>query len=77
MEMQLHIGSEIKKLLNEEKRSISWLADEIGYDSSSLGKQLKKQHINPSLLYRICKAMDSDFFACYSKSLSDEANRKH
>ena len=44
MDIQVHIGSEIRKQLNEQKRSVSWLAEEMGCDNSSLGRRLNNQH---------------------------------
>ena len=69
MEIQVHIGAEIKKVLNEQKRSVAWLAREIGCDNSGLGRRLNNQHIRCDLLYKISKVLNKDFFVYYCQSL--------
>jgi len=69
MNTSIHIGEEIKKQLNAEKRSVVWLADKIFCDPSNMRKTLKKSHISTDLLYRISDVLDKDFFACYSQNL--------
>ena len=68
--VKIHIGAEVRKELYVQKRTINWLADEIGCDQSNLRKKLKKRYINPPLLHRISEVLQVDFFAIYSQSLS-------
>jgi len=75
MKPEIHIGNEIKKELNTQKRSINWLAGEIGCDQSNLCKILNKQHINTELLYRISECLDIDFFTLYSNLLQDKNSK--
>ena len=70
----IHMGDEIRKELNKQKRSVAWLADEIEHDSSNLNKQLSSQYIHSKWLYRISRVFKKDFFAFYSQKL---ANEKH
>jgi hypothetical protein len=75
MDKTFHIGEEIKKQLKIQERSIAWLAKKVCCDPSDLGKQLKRQHINTALLYRIAKVLKVDFFAYFSNQLLvDEKN---
>ena len=75
MDIQVHIGSEIRKQLKEQKRSVSWLAEEIGCDNSSLSRRLKNQHINTKLLFQISIVLGKDFFGYCSKALSDTGHK--
>ena len=69
---RIHMGSEIKKELNIQDRSISWLANKIGHDSSNLYEQLKSPYILPRWLFEISKVLKKDFFVLYSKQLTEE-----
>ena len=69
MKDKIHIGEKIAKELITQKRSVNWLADEIGCDRSNLNKQLKNRHIHPQKLHLISKALNVDFFACYSQTI--------
>ena len=71
MYTELHIGFEVIKELRRQKRSVSWLAEEIGCDNSNLGKQLNKQHLSSELMFRISSALGKDFFKLFSETLSD------
>jgi len=70
MKPKIHIGNEIRKALNTQKRSVNWLADAIGHDQSNLHKKLEKPHICTNLLYRISEFLNKDFFTLYSNLLS-------
>jgi len=70
MKHKIHIGNEIKKELNTQKRSVNWLADEIGHDQSNLRKKLEKPCINTNLLHSISVALGKDYFVVFTSSLS-------
>jgi len=72
MNPSIHIGEEIRKHLAEQKRSVAWLATQLGCDQSSLRKSLKKYYITTDLLFRISTLLGKDFFVYYTKLLSDE-----
>jgi len=72
MRHKIHIGNEIKKELNSQKRSVNWLAEEIGHDQSNLRKKLEKPHLNSELIFRISKTMGKDFFVHFSQLLFEE-----
>jgi len=76
-ETTLHMGQAIKQQLKKYKRSVSWLAHEIGYDRSSLNVLLKEQKdIHPTLLRRIAKAMNIDFFILYSDDFQAQQKKR-
>ena len=62
MNEKLDLGMLIKKKLNEQVRSVSWLAKQIPYDRSNLHKILQRYDIPPSLLLRISRILGHDFF---------------
>lgn len=69
---EVDIGKLIFQKLKEKKRSLVWLAKEVGCDDSNLGKTLKNsQYIYGELLLRISIALEEDFFACYSQKLKE------
>ena len=71
---KIHIGDIIKKKLNEQERSLYWLADKMGCDHSNLYKKLKKPHICCLLLHCISEVLHVDFFSYYTQSLSFNLN---
>jgi len=68
-EEEIHIGRLILARLNDEKRSVAWLARQIPMDESGLRKQLKLQHIHCNLLLHICNILKTDFFHYYSLTI--------
>ena len=67
MNRQIHIGELICNKLNEEQRSIAWLAQKVHHSRSSFYKLLKKPSIDTKLLLDISVALQFDFFSCYSE----------
>jgi len=65
---KIDIGELILQKLKEAKRPVSWLAEKICTDPSSLRKKLKKGSMNTELLRRISKALDYSFFRYYEDS---------
>ena len=73
------LGKLIKAKLKEQKRSISWLAQEIDCDRSNLSKFLKRYDIYPSVVKKISKALNYDIFQDLSADLLEymkESNPK-
>ena len=62
-----HIGQAIKAELARQGRSITWLAQQIGYTRENLYKIMRRDWIYTDVLFKICDALDYDFF----KSCSD------
>ncbi|MDR2126995.1 MAG: XRE family transcriptional regulator [Prevotellaceae bacterium] len=66
MKHEIHIGQMICNKLEENGRSISWLAKKVYCDRSNLRKMLKHNHIYCELLLRISITLNYDFFVHYS-----------
>ena len=69
MSEKIHIGTLIRSKLDENQRSIAWLAQKVHRDKSALAKMLKKYSMETKLLFDISHALQFDFFYCYSKNL--------
>ena len=69
---RLHLGDEVKRELNVQKRSVAWLAAEIDHDPSNLSDKLNSPYIHNRWLYEISRALKRDFFSLYTKYLVDE-----
>lgn len=67
--MQIHIGNLIRDELRRQGHTNEWLADKIGVNIRTVNKIFLKQTIDTQQLYQISKALDTDFFNVYSKSL--------
>lgn len=66
---QIHIGNLIRDELRRSGHTNEWLADQIGVNIRTVNKIFLKQTIDTLQLYQISKALDTDFFSVYSKSL--------
>lgn len=62
----LHIGKIIKAELENQGRSVSWLANALYTDRTNMYKIFKKAHIDTFLLLRISQILNHDFFKYYS-----------
>lgn len=69
----MHIGEEIKKELQRQERSASWLARRINCDRTNVYNIFKRKTIDTELLMTISHALKVDFFARYSKDLTIDA----
>jgi DNA-binding Xre family transcriptional regulator len=58
---EIHIGNLILQKLEEENRSVAWLAEKIYTDQSNLNKLLKKSSINTATLQKIAKVLKCEF----------------
>ena len=72
MKTEVHIGDEIMKWLDVNKRSINWLAEKINYDQSNLNKLLKRPHFNSEIIYLISKSVGVNFFEHFGQALLEE-----
>lgn len=59
---EIHIGREIKRVLMSQRRSASWLAQQICCDRTNIYKIFTKCSIDTQLLMKISKALSYDFF---------------
>ncbi len=67
----IHIGSEIERVMREQRRSASWLASMLYCDRTNIYKIFLKSSIDTSLLMRISVAMSHDFFEHLSSRYRD------
>lgn len=59
----LHIGNLIREQLRLQRRSVAWLATQIGCKRDNVYKLLRHYYITTDTLMRISLALDYDFFA--------------
>lgn len=67
----IHIGHIIQKQLKTDKRSVGWLAREIGCTRNHVYKIFNKSSLDSDLILRISKAMNFNFFQDYSRAFLD------
>jgi len=65
----LHIGNLIREQLRLQRRSVAWLAMQIGCKRDNVYKLLRHYYITTDTLMRISLALDYDFFADLSAHL--------
>ncbi len=68
--MKRHIGLSIRNELKRQERSVSWFARHLSCDRSNVYRIFSKDSIDTTVLKRICKILDHDFFADISEELS-------
>ncbi len=66
MAEEIHIGSIIKRTLDERGQSYSWLARQINTDVSNVPKILKRRSLNTELLLKISLVLHTNFFVYYT-----------
>lgn len=67
MHENIDIGALISQRLKENGQAVSWLAGKVNTDRSNFYRILKRNHIDTHLLMDISRALNYDFFACYSE----------
>ena len=72
----IHIGNLIKQKLNEQERSVAWLAGKIGYHRTTLMRILQKYSIDSELLCRISVELEVDYHALYSQKMKKNMLQK-
>ena len=65
-ESNIHIGHLIQAQLKADKRSVGWLAREIGCSRNHLYKVFRKPSLEGELLLRISLAMNFNIFQYYT-----------
>ena len=64
---EIHIGKQIRQVLVEQGRSITWLAQIIGSSRENLYKVFRRSWIHTDMLQKISVALDYDFFEIYTE----------
>ena len=63
----IHIGEQIRQVLEEQGRTITWLAKQIGCSRENLYKIFRRSWIHTDMLQKISVALNHDFFKEYSQ----------
>lgn len=70
--MDLHIGSEIKRVLDEKGITPDWLAKQISTSRRNVYDIFNRQEVSTTQLAQISKALDFDFFSLYRTSVAND-----
>lgn len=68
--MIINIGEEIREIVKQQGKSITWLAKQINCSRVNIYKIFERSSIDTDTLLRISNALDYDFFAVYSQNLT-------
>ncbi len=68
----IHIGNEIHKELISQRRSVSWLSNQLGCNRTNIYNIFNRESINTDLLLQICTSLHRDFFALYSQQFNED-----
>lgn len=63
----IHIGKIIQRRLKEEERTVTWLANKLNCDRSSVYRLFDREIIDTDLLFKLSKILDYNFFDIYSR----------
>ncbi|MDR2810566.1 MAG: XRE family transcriptional regulator [Tannerellaceae bacterium] len=66
MEEKLHVGRLIQAKMQEDGRSVSWLAGKLHCDRSNIYRIYRSHHIDTEQLLKISVMLHHDFFSHYS-----------
>ena len=76
MLLEIDICHEIKRHLKMQRRSVRWLAAQIGRDHSWLNRKLKYRSMDTDLLARISYVLDVCFLRILSDALTEEREKR-
>ena len=71
MKNEVHIGYLILHELTAQRRSASWLAEQLSCDRTNVYKIFKKKYLDTQLLLRISRILGRDFFSIYTTLLHE------
>ena len=71
----IHIGELIKQVLEEQGRTITWLAKQIGCSRENLYKIFRRSWIHTDMLQKISIALGYDFFIIYTEWYDQQKNQ--
>ncbi|MDR1747225.1 MAG: XRE family transcriptional regulator [Tannerella sp.] len=67
--IEIDIGKMIRKELYRQKRSIAWLAEQVGRHRCHLPRMLKKTSLDSDLLCQISIVLGVDYHSIYSQKI--------
>ena len=68
----MHIGQIIRQELEDQGRSVVWLAKQMSYSRTNIYKIFDRPSIDADVLLRISFILDVDFFKYYSAELKNK-----
>lgn len=68
----IHIGNEIHNEMMRQGRTVLWLSQQLGCNRTNIYNIFVRESISTELLFKICIALNKDFFALYSLNLQQE-----
>ena len=72
---EIHIGKQIRQVLDKQGRTITWLAKEIGCSRENLYKVFRRKWIHTDMLQKINLALGYDFFKIYTEWYERQKNK--
>lgn len=72
--MRIHIGNLIRDELRRQGHTNAWFIKRIGVSERTLQRLFNKSSIDTQQLFIISSILNTDFFQCYSKMLSNSSN---
>ena len=76
MLLEIDICHEIKQELKVQRRSVRWLAAQIGRDHSSLNRKLQYRSMDSDLLINISNILDVIFLLILHDALEEEREKR-
>lgn len=67
--MGIHIGSLVRKVMDEKRVKPGDLAKRLGMHIGSMSRIMAYEEVNTALLKKLCVALGFDFFSLYSEEL--------
>lgn len=65
----MHIGKLIRKEVNNQGKTVVWLANQLSCSRTNVYKIYGRPYIDTSVLLRISLVLNYDFFALYSEKI--------
>lgn len=72
----MHIGQLIKQKMEEEGKTVSWLARNLSYCRTNVYKIYDKKSIDTDLLMRISALLEYNFFLDYTNEFNKNVPNK-
>ncbi len=71
----VNIGQNIKEKLQQQERTVSWMAKKLGCNRTVIYRILQKNSIDTALLTQISKILNYNFFEALSEEVIKECNK--
>ncbi|MBQ8958023.1 MAG: XRE family transcriptional regulator [Bacteroidales bacterium] len=73
--MSVHIGKEIKKKVEERKKTVVGLSRELGCHRTNVYRIFESPTVDSGILSRLSVILDYDFFSLYSEDIRSKINQ--